>query len=216
MAANYRQSNQPIHTERHVRIICIGAGASGLLFAYKLQRSFSNFSLVIYEKNPELSGTWFENRYPGYVAWLYSDSTTILTDSTSCACDVPSHNYTWSFEPKTDWSGTYASSKEIFNYFDSFSRKYGLRQYCRMRHQVIGAVWDDQKGSYDVHVQDLESGRQWNDSCDILINAGGILNSWRWPAIPGLERYKGTLVHTANWDDSISLKGKHVGLIGNG
>lgn len=57
--------NQPIHTERHVRIICVGAGASGLLFAYKLQRSFSNFSLVIYEKNEEVGGTWWENKYPG-------------------------------------------------------------------------------------------------------------------------------------------------------
>jgi cation diffusion facilitator CzcD-associated flavoprotein CzcO len=58
---------QPIHTERHIRIICIGAGTSGLLFAYKLQCSFKNFSLVIYEKNPQIAGTWFENRYPGYV-----------------------------------------------------------------------------------------------------------------------------------------------------
>lgn len=57
--------DQPIHTERHVRIICVGAGASGLLFAYKLQRSFSNFSLVIYEKNEEVGGTWWENKYPG-------------------------------------------------------------------------------------------------------------------------------------------------------
>lgn len=57
--------NQHIHTERHVRIICVGAGASGLLFAYKLQRSFSNFSLVIYEKNEEVGGTWWENKYPG-------------------------------------------------------------------------------------------------------------------------------------------------------
>lgn len=192
------ESNQPIHHERHVRIICIGAGASGLLFAYKLQRSFSNFSLVIYEKNPEIAGTWFENRYPG------------------CACDVPSHNYTWSFEPKTDWSASYASSKEIFTYFDNFAHKHGLRQYCRVRHQVIGAAWNTQRGGYDVRVRDLQSRQEWDDSCDILINAGGILNSWRWPAIPGLERYQGTLVHTANWDDSIVLKGKHVGLIGNG
>ncbi|KAL6230334.1 hypothetical protein BDW75DRAFT_248777 [Aspergillus navahoensis] len=191
-------SNEPIHHERHIRIICIGAGASGLLFAYKLQRSFSNFSLVIYEKNTEIAGTWFENRYPG------------------CACDVPSHNYTWSFEPKADWSASYANSKEIFDYFDSFARKHGLRHYCRMRHQVIGAAWNTQHGGYDVRVRDLQLGQEWNDSCDILINAGGILNSWRWPAIPGLDKYKGTLVHTANWDDSIVLRGKHVGLIGNG
>jgi len=53
----------PIHAERHVRIICVGAGASGLLFAYKLQKHFQNFTLTIYEKNPEISGTWFENKY---------------------------------------------------------------------------------------------------------------------------------------------------------
>ena len=57
----------PIHQERHLRLICIGAGASGLLIAYKLQRSFTNFDLVCYEKNPDLGGTWLENRYPGYV-----------------------------------------------------------------------------------------------------------------------------------------------------
>ena len=57
--------NHPLYNERPMRIICIGAGASGLLLAYKLQRSFENFSLTIYEKNKELSGTWYENRYPG-------------------------------------------------------------------------------------------------------------------------------------------------------
>lgn len=53
-----RRQNAPIHSERHVKIICVGAGASGLLFAYKLQRSFRNFELVVYEKNEEISGTW--------------------------------------------------------------------------------------------------------------------------------------------------------------
>jgi cation diffusion facilitator CzcD-associated flavoprotein CzcO len=55
----------PLHAERHVRVICIGAGASGLLMAYKLQKHFQNFSLQVYEKNPEVAGTWYENKYPG-------------------------------------------------------------------------------------------------------------------------------------------------------
>lgn len=59
--------DKPIHHERHLKVICIGAGASGLLLAYKLQRSFENFSLVLYEKNDGISGTWYENRYPGCV-----------------------------------------------------------------------------------------------------------------------------------------------------
>ncbi|KAL4876539.1 hypothetical protein BJY04DRAFT_231557 [Aspergillus karnatakaensis] len=196
-------TNNPIHTERPIKIICIGAGASGLLFAYKLQRSFTNFNVTIYEKNADIAGTWFENRYPG------------------CACDAPSHNYTWSFEPKSDWSATYAGSDEIFAYFDSFAAKYGLRRYIKVRHQVTHAEWSEgdrhkHKGGWELRVRDLDSDSEFVDTCDILINASGILNSWRWPNIPGIEEYKGTLVHTANWDDKIDLTGKHVGLIGNG
>jgi cation diffusion facilitator CzcD-associated flavoprotein CzcO len=115
-----------------------------------------------------------------------------------------------------DWSAVYASSKEIFAYFNDFARKYGLRKYIKTQHQVAGAEWNKQKGGYDVQVKDLESGQTIEDHCDILINAGGILNNWQWPAIPGLDKYKGTLLHTANWDDNVDLRGRHVGLIGNG
>ncbi|KAK6215328.1 monooxygenase [Colletotrichum tabaci] len=190
--------SSPIQSERNIRVICIGAGASGLLMAYKLQRHFQNYSLQCYEKNPSVAGTWFENRYPG------------------CACDVPSHNYTWSFEPKLDWSSVYPPASEVLQYFEHFARKYSLYQYIKLQHQVVGAYWDVQNGGYDVHVKNVTTGETAIDHCDILVNAGGILNDWKWPATPGLSNYKGILLHTANWDDSVSLEGKHVGLIGNG
>ncbi|KAF9869370.1 monooxygenase [Colletotrichum karsti] len=193
-----RRLSAPIHSERHVRVVCVGAGASGLLMAYKMQKHFNNYSLVCYEKNEAVSGTWFENRYPG------------------CACDVPSHNYTWSFEPKLEWSAVYPPAPEIREYFENFARKYSLFQYIKLQHQVVGAYWNPKDGGYDVHVKDIQTGNTIVDHADILVNAGGILNNWKWPAIPGLERYKGTLLHTANWDDTVTLKGKHVGLIGNG
>ncbi|KAK1466334.1 monooxygenase [Colletotrichum cuscutae] len=193
-----RRPSAPIHSERHVRIICVGAGASGLLLAYKLQRHFSNYSLQCYEKNPSVAGTWFENRYPG------------------CACDFPSHNYTWTFEPKLDWSAVYPPAPEILEYFENFAKKYSLYQYIKLQHQVIGAHWNSEAGGYDVHVKDTSTGEMIIDHCDFLINAGGVLNNWKWPEIPGLSKYRGKLLHTANWDDSVSLQGKHVGLIGNG
>ena len=56
---------KPLYEERPLKVICIGAGASGLLLAYKLQRSFDQFELVLYEKNEAISGTWHENKYPG-------------------------------------------------------------------------------------------------------------------------------------------------------
>ena len=63
--AHSLQSSPYIRQERHMRIICIGAGPSGLCFAYKLQRSFRNFTLTVYEKNEQVGGTWYENKYPG-------------------------------------------------------------------------------------------------------------------------------------------------------
>lgn len=57
----------------HLRVICVGAGAAGLLVAYKMKKNFTNYDLVCYEKNPSVAGTWYENRYPG------------------AACDVPAH-----------------------------------------------------------------------------------------------------------------------------
>ena len=81
---------------------------------------------------------------------------------------------------------------------------------------MCGAQWVDSRGGWDVQVEDVLSGKIIHDHCDILINASGILNNWRWPAIPGLKNYKGKLLHSAAWDDSVDLKGKNVGLIGNG
>lgn len=188
----------PIHSERHMDIVVIGAGASGLCLAYKLQRSFSNFSLTMYEKNPEISGTWYENRYPG------------------CACDVPAHNYVFSWEPKKDWSAVYVGNVEIKSYFQNFAEKYNLNQYIKLNHQVTKAVWDEQRAKWAIRVNDDASGTILERSCDILINASGILNNWKWPEIPGLQSFTGTLLHSAHYDNSVDLTGKHVGLIGNG
>lgn len=110
----------------------------------------------------------------------------------------------------------YPGAKEIYDYHVDFAKKHGLFQYIKLQHQVTGATWDNHRGGYDVQIKNSTTGATINDHCDILINAGGILNNWRWPAIPGLDKYKGTLLHTAAWDESVNLEGKTVGLIGNG
>ncbi|KAL6355855.1 hypothetical protein LRP88_09438 [Fusarium phalaenopsidis] len=77
---------QPIHQPRPMRVICIGAGISGIAAAYKAQRDLINTEFIIYEKDEDVGGTWLENRYPG------------------CACDIPSHSYTFSWEGNPDWT----------------------------------------------------------------------------------------------------------------
>jgi cation diffusion facilitator CzcD-associated flavoprotein CzcO len=128
---------------------------------------------------------------------------------------VPAHNYTYSFEPRTDWPSVYASSRDIFTYFDDFAKKYELRKFIKFAHSVDEARWNPERGGYNIRVKG-PSGEQIGDTCDILVNACGILNFWKWPSIEGLESFKGVKLHSANWDESVSLKGKTVGLIGNG
>ncbi|CAD0092406.1 unnamed protein product [Aureobasidium mustum] len=181
--------------QRRLKVICIGAGASGLLIAYKLQRHFADFDLTVYEKNEDVSGTWFENK---------------------CACDIPSHNYTYSFEPKADWSATYASSEEIHGYFKQFAVKYGLKKYIQLQHTVTGARWGEKEAMWHVTVLNTVTQEILEDTCHVLINAAGYLNTWKWPSIPGLQDYNGKSLHSASWDPSISLQDQVVGVIGNG
>ncbi|KAK4936739.1 hypothetical protein LTR10_022463 [Elasticomyces elasticus] len=180
----------------HLRVIHVGAGATGLLVAYKMQKEFKDYSLVCYEKNPEVAGTWFENRYPG------------------CACDVPAHAYTYSFEPNPNWSTFYAYAPEIKRYFQDFAEKYGLMRYVQLNSKVVSAVWDEAQGMYKVEVD--VAGTRVSDWCHVLINGTGFLNSWKWPSIPGLHSFGGQLMHSASWDSSCDWSGKRVAVIGTG
>ncbi|KAI1463441.1 FAD/NAD(P)-binding domain-containing protein [Daldinia caldariorum] len=189
---------EAIRDERYVKVICIGAGASGLCLAYKLRRSFRTYGLTIYEKNPRVGGTWYENRYPG------------------CACDVPSHNYVYSFEPKADFSSVYAGSDEIREYFEEFADKYDLNKHIKLSHAVEETTWIEDIGQWKVDVRNLQTGEVIHDYCHILVHACGYLNKPSWPKLPGIDDYRGIKVHSADYDRSISLEGKNVLLIGAG
>lgn len=82
----YQIPDSRLGEPKHLRIITIGAGAAGLNLAYQLDRQMEEIDHVIYEKNPEVGGTWYENSYPG------------------CACDIPSHNYQFTWESNPDWN----------------------------------------------------------------------------------------------------------------
>ncbi|KAF2971586.1 hypothetical protein GQX73_g1922 [Xylaria multiplex] len=189
---------EAIYHARHVKIICVGAGASGLCLAYKLKRSFRSYALTIYDKNPSVGGTWYENRYPG------------------CACDVPSHNYVYSFEPKADFTSVYAGSTEIQEYFQGFVRKYELEQHLKLSHAVEGATWNEEKGIWEVGIKSLTTGKIVEDWCHILIHACGYLNKPAWPKVSGLDEYGGIKVHSADYDTSINLSDRNVVIVGAG
>ena len=161
-------------------MIVIGAGVSGILAAIRLQQYIPGIDLTIYEKNPSLGGTWFENRYPGL------------------ACDIPSHVYQYTFEHNTQWSSFFSGGPEILRYVQGVAKKYQIEKYITYNSRICEAVWDDDKGKWKVKVEN--EGRVKTDDCDVLFSASGVLNNWKWPDIAGLKDFKGKLLHSAQWD----------------
>ncbi|KAH7323173.1 hypothetical protein B0I35DRAFT_194105 [Stachybotrys elegans] len=196
----YTISETLLGSRRPIKVIVVGFGMSGIHLSYILGKQLknTNITLQFYERNPELGGTWFENRYPG------------------CACDIPSVNYQFSWAPSMEWSGYYASHSEILAYLKNVVAEHNLDNCLKLNHKVTGAFWEADNGRWRVRVEpNGDPAAEFDDYAEIVINATGILNHWKWPDIAGLEKFKNR-VHTAAWDDSIVLKDKRVGVIGNG
>jgi len=198
--SGYRIVEQPYGTLSPLKIIHIGAGASGICFAkfYEDRLANRNITIQLYEKNHDVGGTWLENRYPG------------------CACDIPSAAYQFTWERNPNWSQYYSESPEIWRYFKDTTDKYGLNKYIKLKHQITGATWDDEAGEWEIKVRDLVNDTEFTDRCHVLINGSGVLNNWKWPEIKGLHSFKGVLEHTANYSEGQSLAGKRVAVIGIG
>ncbi|KIV93713.1 hypothetical protein PV10_04908 [Exophiala mesophila] len=196
-ASGYRINEDPYETRRKIRVIHIGAGASGITFAKFAEDRLQNVELQIYEKNKDVGGTWLENRYPG------------------CACDIPSASYQFTWERNPNWSQYYSESPEIWQYFKDVTVKHGLMKYIKLEHKIAGAYWKPEEGVWEVKVQ-RPDGTEFTDTCNVLVNGGGVLNNWKWPEIEGLHSFEGKLTHSANYDTSIVLKDKRVAVIGIG
>ncbi|OAP58400.1 hypothetical protein AYL99_07490 [Fonsecaea erecta] len=185
---------------RPIRIIVVGAGLSGIAAVKIFKETFINapVELVIYEKNHDVTGTWLENRYPG------------------CACDVPAHAYTFSWEGNPRWSRAYVGSSELYEYYKGRAVAYGVNKFVKLNSRVKEAVWNESTGKWKVQIEDLTSGSTFSDEAEVLINAAGFLNKWKMPDIPGLGEFKGKLIHSAQWDETYPLDDKIVGIIGSG
>jgi cation diffusion facilitator CzcD-associated flavoprotein CzcO len=177
--------------QRH-KILVIGTGFSGLCMGVKL-REMGETDFVLLERADDVGGTWRDNTYPG------------------CACDVPSHLYSFSFEPNPNWSRMYAPQPEIFDYLKRVATKYDLIKHIRFRANLVCARYDDAR---KVWVAEADDGRVFE--ADILVSGMGGLSNPAIPKLKGLEQFKGETFHSATWNHDYDLSGKRVAVIGSG
>lgn len=175
---------------KQFKCVIIGSGFSGICMAISLKKMGIE-QFVIYEKSNEVGGTWRENTYPGV------------------ACDVPSHLYSFSFEPYPWWSKLYAPGKEIHNYIKHCAEKYDLYRHLAFGRAVRHVKWCD--GVWQVSTD--EGGIV---QADFVISSMGGLHTPNIPPITGIEMYEKPIFHTSNWNHNVALEGKTVGVVGTG
>jgi cation diffusion facilitator CzcD-associated flavoprotein CzcO len=175
----------------HVRVAIIGAGLGGIGAGIRLrQAGVTDF--VILERATAVGGTWRDNTYPG------------------CACDVPSHLYSFSFAPNPGWSHSFSRQPEIWRYVEDVTDQHGLREHLVFGTELIRADWDPGAVRWRLRTSRGEL------TAEVLICASGPLSESSLPDVPGLADFPGEIFHSARWDHSYSLEGKRVAVVGTG
>jgi cyclohexanone monooxygenase len=177
---------------RSRRVAIIGAGPGGICTGVSLlARGHDDF--VILEQAPGIGGTWYHNRYPG------------------AECDIKSHLYSFSFAPNPAWSRRYARQPEIKAYLEDVVDRFGLRSHIRLSTPVRSMRWDDDAAVWHLTVGD---GGEVVDA-DVVVSAVGMFGKPVTPDVPGLDAFRGTMFHSAEWADDHDLSGERVAVIGS-
>jgi cation diffusion facilitator CzcD-associated flavoprotein CzcO len=179
-------------TTADVDVVIIGAGFSGLGMAIALLKA-GRRSFAVLERAESVGGTWRDNTYPG------------------CACDIPSHLYSFSFEQNPGWSRMYPPQGEIRAYLERVVQRYGLAPFLRFGRNVKSMAYDEAAGLWRVASDDGET-----VTARVVVSGMGGLSNPAWPSIPGLESFKGPSFHSAQWDHGVDLAGKRIAVIGTG
>ncbi|MFH8749033.1 flavin-containing monooxygenase [Streptomyces rimosus] len=175
----------------HVRVAVIGSGFGGLGAAVRLRRQgITDF--VVLERAGSVGGTWRDNSYPG------------------CACDVPSHLYSFSFAPNPEWPRNFSGQPHIRAYLERVTDTFGLRPHIRFDSEVRSLRWNGEELYWEV---ETASGSL---TADVVVSATGPLSDPKVPDVPGLDSFPGKVFHSARWDHDYDLRGKRVAMIGTG
>jgi 4-hydroxyacetophenone monooxygenase len=176
------------------RVLIVGAGMSGIALGISLKRAGVPFTIV--ERGSEVGGTWNQHQFPG------------------AGVDTPGHLYSFSFV-RGQWDTYFPSRDEVHANYVRIAEEFGILENIVFNTEVIGARYDEAE---HVWHSDLR-GRDdvvTTVTTPILVSAVGAFSTPKWPDIPGLADFKGDLIHPAWWNQDVELKGKRVGVVGNG
>ena len=180
----------------HLDAVVVGAGFSGLYMLHRLRER--GLSVQGFEAGTDVGGTWYWNRYPG------------------ARCDSESLSYSYSFLPELDqgWHcpERYSEQPEILKYVEHVATTLELRKHFRFETRVTTASFDAASNLWTIGTAPGD-----RVTARYLMMATGCLSMPNWPAIDGIESFRGDRFHTGLWPhEGVDFSGKRVAVIGTG
>ena len=181
-----------------VDVLIVGAGISGIGAAHHLQERCPGKSYAILEAREAIGGTWDLFRYPG----IRSDS------------DM--HTLGYRFRPWTA-AKSIADGESILDYVRATAREGGIDRNVRFGHRVLSASWSSEEARWTITAE-RNDGTQVTFSCGFLMNCSGYYryDQGYTPEFPGIEDFKGKVIHPQHWPEEPEYEGKRVVVIGSG
>jgi len=178
-----------------VHVVVIGGGLSGVSMGAQLGRLGLRYTIV--ERLDGVGGTWLRNTYP------------------DVRVDTDCYNYQFKFDKKYPWKEYYPTQGEVLNYVRHIASRHGVMPNIRFRTEMERAIWDEATSRWRLTLRDA-SGVAETMEADFVVSAAGLFGQESLPSIPGIERFKGRIVHTSGWDHGYDISGRNVALVGNG
>jgi cation diffusion facilitator CzcD-associated flavoprotein CzcO len=187
----------PQQTE-HFDVLIVGAGISGVGGAYHLTTQCPGTSFVVLETQESFGGTWLTHRYPG----IRSDS------------DL--YTFGYRFKP---WTGApIATAAEILSYMGEVIEENDLDRHIRYRHRISSASWSSGDALWTIDAIRTDTGEAVRFTTNFLWMCQGYYRHEQGytPEWPGMESFKGRIVHPQTWPEDLDYTGKNVVVIGSG